>query len=125
MSSREKPQIGRRLECRLAACIAIKVRILGCDIPGITHDLSANGILMTVTSPRRFEVGESFPLEVELPSETSIRVEARVARITEPNGTRPATTVAFEFTEIAEDDQARIARFIYRKQIQSRQMGLG
>jgi len=120
-----KQDTQRRNEYRLAACLHARVRILGCSVAGVTHDLSASGASIRITSPWKFQVGQRCPIEIYLPAEeTPVKAQAEVVRIITPCDSFGRTDVALNFIEIEDEDQARIARFIYRRQIKNRDMGL-
>jgi len=117
--------VDRRSEVRLAACISARVSALGTAIPAYTKDISAAGIRLLITSHCRFEVGERYQMEIDLPGErSSVKLSARVTRATREAAQAEKQDIAFLFVQVGERDQARIRNFVYRKEIEHRRLGL-
>ena len=91
----------------------------------LTKDISASGIRIVTTSSYCFEPGEQYQMEISLPKEDyPILLQARVVRMLSSQGSTEKKEIAFHYMSVSQEDQARITRFVYRREIERQRLGL-
>jgi hypothetical protein len=98
----------KRDAVRIPVRVTARCRTSGVVIDGLVEDLSRSGVFLR--SHATLAPGASAELDLDLPGEGTLRMEAKVVRVE----ARPREGVAFRFVEDAEPNRT-LANFIMRQ----------
>lgn len=117
VSSSGRRPVQRRAEVRLDVCLDVRLWTEGLPIPCYTRNICASGIRLEITSPLKLQIGQEFPIEIDLPrSSGKIVAVARVLQVDAPTPPRAGQGIACRFEQIDPDDQQTIRDFVYRRE---------
>lgn len=107
----------RRAEERLDVCLDARLSTEGLPIHCYTRNICASGVKLEITSPIELQIGQEFPIEIDLPRPSSkIPAVARVLRVDAPDPPHAAQEIACHFEQIDPNDQQTIRDFVYRRE---------
>jgi hypothetical protein len=104
----------KRAAVRVPVRARAQFRIDGLVIDGLVEDVSRSGLFMR--SPRHLAPGAAADLDLDLPGEETLRMQAEVVRIEQT----PRTGMALRFVGDVERHRRPLANFIMRQHATSR-----
>lgn len=114
-------RVQRRQHVRLAIILDVTIEYIDIKkniITTVTKDISAGGVQVVLEEPLPddLEVTISLPLTEEMAVET----KGEIVRVVFPKSPRSLFTMAIKFNEIPEEEQEKITKYIFKKEVQRR-----
>ncbi len=104
----------KRAAVRVPVRVRAQCRVQGIVIDGLVEDVSRSGLFMR--APRIIDAGSDLDLDLDLPGEHTIHLQAQVVRIEH----EPRSGMALKFTGDLEPHRRPLANFIMRQHATSR-----
>ena len=118
-------KIQRREFVRVQTLVDVAVEYDNCFTQLVAEDISAGGMLLTLTKPVNFKNGDTVRLTIVLPYANNdiryIQTDALVVTTIERNN---RTLASLQFTDTDDIDKQYIVRFCFERQLQNRKKEL-
>jgi len=112
----------RRKYVRLTIMLSVTIKFIDPTLKAITtftKDISAGGLQIVVENP----LPNDSDIKILLPLTNKLTVETKgeILRVTLPETLRERITIAIKFSELSEEKQEQITKYIFNKEVERRQ----